>query len=647
MKKISSIEIKHIVDELRFLVGGRIEKIYHKDRELRIRIFVSKSIVHDVGEVELLIASERIHLTNYKEVIEEPTPFCMFLRKYLKGKIIREIRQYKLDRIVEIVFDGYTLVCELFHHGNFILCDSNYTILMPLEFQRWKDREILPRKTYKPPTSIDPTRFVEFEHAAKQTKLNMGPFLGNLFGSTYSEEICLRAQINKEKMFTDETIERVYKVIMELVKHKKRPCIVFENDNPIDVTPFPLIIYKDKKMKFFDLFNDALDEFYHRKEEEETKKAEEKVRKEIEKKKKRIKEIQKKTLKKYERVEKEKRSKAELIYRNYGLVDSILTRLREAKERMSWDEIKRIVEQEDSPEANAIKEIREHEGVVVVELEGKDVELFLNKSVEENAAIYYDEAKKAKEKKEKTEKVMKEKVEEKIEKEIIKKKEVNLKKTKRKRKRWFEKFRWFISSDGFLIVLGKDAKSNEDLIKKYAKPGEDIVLHAEVKGGAFAVVKARIDGRYKPRDITPVAVKEAGQMAACYSKAWQLGLGSVKVYWVKPEQLTKHAPAGEYLEKGAFRVEGEKNYLKKLSLRLTIGVKDAKVIAGPVEAVAKRTRYFVTIQPGNTPAHKLAKQIKQKLLEKCMPEDKEWIRTIPEDEIAKHIPSGKGDLFLG
>lgn len=647
MKRISSIELKHIVDELKFIVGGKIEKIYHKDRELRLRIYIPKSVAHDIGEVELLIAPERIHLTQYKEVAVEPTSFCMFLRKYLKGKVIRDIRQVKLDRIVEIVFDKYILLCELFHHGNFILCDSNYAILMPLEFQRWKDREILPRKTYKPPSSIDPRNFAEFEYAAKQTELNIGSFLGNLFGATYSEEICSRVQVNKKERFTDETIKKIYKVIISLIEHERKPCVVFENNTPIDATPFPLLIYKDKKLKFFDFFNEALDILYYEKEKEEKKRIKEEIEKEIEEKKERIREIQKRTLEKYEKEEKKRRLKAELIYRNYGLVDSILTRLQEARKRMSWKEIKEIIAREDSPEANAIREIREHEGIVVVDLEGESVELYLNKSLEENAAMYYEEAKRAKEKKERTKKVLKKEIEKKIKEEIEEKGKVRAKKERKRRKRWFERFRWFITSDGFLVVLGKDAKSNEELVKKYARAGEDVVLHAEVKGGAFAVVKARIDGRYKPKDITPVAIKEAGQMAACYSKAWQLGLGSVRVYWVRPEQLTKQAPAGEYLEKGAFHVKGERNYLKKMPVRLTIGVKDGQVIAGPVEAVAKRTRYFVTVQPGNVQAYELAKQIKQKLLEKCMPEDKEWIRKIPENEIAKHIPGGKGEIFLG
>ena len=56
-------------------------------------------------------------------------------------------------------------------------------------------------------------------------------------------------------------------------------------------------------------------------------------------------------------------------------------------------------------------------------------------------------------------------------------------------KEWYEKFRWFTSSDGFLVVAGKDTVSNEVLVKKYATQ-EDAVFHAEISGAPFVVVKA-------------------------------------------------------------------------------------------------------------------------------------------------------------
>jgi len=37
---------------------------------------------------------------------------------------------------------------------------------------------------------------------------------------------------------------------------------------------------------------------------------------------------------------------------------------------------------------------------------------------------------------------------------------------------WFEKFNWFVSSENYLVLGGRDAQQNELLVKKYLNPGE-------------------------------------------------------------------------------------------------------------------------------------------------------------------------------
>lgn len=55
---------------------------------------------------------------------------------------------------------------------------------------------------------------------------------------------------------------------------------------------------------------------------------------------------------------------------------------------------------------------------------------------------------------------------------------------------WFEKFAWFITSDNYLVVAGKDAQQNEQLVKRYLRPG-DAYLHAEVHGAATCILRAK------------------------------------------------------------------------------------------------------------------------------------------------------------
>ncbi len=56
---------------------------------------------------------------------------------------------------------------------------------------------------------------------------------------------------------------------------------------------------------------------------------------------------------------------------------------------------------------------------------------------------------------------------------------------------WWEKFNWFISSDGHIVIAGRDAQQNEMLVKRYMRKG-DAYVHAEVHGAASCVVKSKV-----------------------------------------------------------------------------------------------------------------------------------------------------------
>ncbi|VDP78746.1 unnamed protein product [Echinostoma caproni] len=55
---------------------------------------------------------------------------------------------------------------------------------------------------------------------------------------------------------------------------------------------------------------------------------------------------------------------------------------------------------------------------------------------------------------------------------------------------WFEKFFWFISSENYLVVAGRDALQNEALVKRYLGP-DDIYVHADLHGASSVIIKAR------------------------------------------------------------------------------------------------------------------------------------------------------------
>ncbi|HIQ49950.1 MAG TPA: fibronectin-binding domain-containing protein [Nanoarchaeota archaeon] len=642
-REMTSLDLKYAVEEMKVLEGGRIEKIYQKDKQIRIKVYTSQ------GEKELFFEPGKFFLTEYKRTSpEHPPSFCMLLRKHLMGKRILWIRQKGFERIVELETQDKILIFEIFSRGNVILCEKDYTIIMPLEVQLWKDREILPRKVYKfPPEIINPftLELEEFKNMIKGQKKIASLLATQLsLGGIYAEEVCIRAGVEKSKKcseLSEEEKEKLFEALNSL-KENVKAYIVFENNEPKDFAPFELKLHENSEKKYFESFNNALDEYYTYFEIKQAKSKSEKQASEEEEKLKRIIERQKEVIKNLEEMEEKARKKAEILFNNLDLVERIFQGLKKARANgLSWEEIKERISFDDSLEARSIKEIKEHEGKILLNINNTDIEVDFTISAIENAQRYYENAKRYKKKIE----IAKQKIEEiknriKAEKQKKKQQEIKLPVKKKPKKYWYEKFRYSLTSEGFLVVAGKDATQNEILYKKYLEK-DDIVLHADIHGAPLTIVKAQ------GRKITPLAVREAAEIAAAYSSAWKLKLGSVDVYWVYPEQVSKTPPAGQYLPKGAFMIYGQKNYLRKTEVKISIGVilnEEPKVYAGSVLGARAHCKYFLTIFPGDIPKNELAKKIKLKLMQKALPEDKVLIEAIPDEEFLKVIP-GSGNII--
>ncbi|MBW3022728.1 fibronectin-binding domain-containing protein, partial [Candidatus Woesearchaeota archaeon] len=80
-----------------------------------------------------------------------------------------------------------------------------------------------------------------------------------------------------------------------------------------------------------------------------------------------------------------------------------------------------------------------------------------------------------------------------------------------------------------------------------------------------------------------------------------------------PEQVTKEAKAGEFVPKGAFMIYGKKNFVKEYVMQIAIGLKEGKVIGGPVTAIDSQTKDYVIVGTGDTKKSDLAKQIKKRI----------------------------------
>lgn len=130
---------------------------------------------------------------------------------------------------------------------------------------------------------------------------------------------------------------------------------------------------------------------------------------------------------------------------------------------------------------------------------------------------------------------------------------------------WFEKFHWFISSENYLVVSGRDAQQNELLVKRYLRKG-DIYVHAELHGASSTIIK----NNDANEPIPLMTLSEAGQACVARSAAWDAKVVT-SAYWVYPDQVSKTAPSGEYLTTGSMMIRGRKNYLPSQPLVMGIG----------------------------------------------------------------------------
>lgn len=128
-----------------------------------------------------------------------------------------------------------------------------------------------------------------------------------------------------------------------------------------------------------------------------------------------------------------------------------------------------------------------------------------------------------------------------------------------RRQLWFEKFLWFISSDGHLILAARESQQCEMLYRQHLRRG-DVYVHADTKGSpGMIIIKNRPDTDVDA-PIPPATLAQAGTLAVCASEAWDTKAG-MGAYWVHSNQVFKSTANGDILPPGSFDVRGEKNHM--------------------------------------------------------------------------------------
>uniref|UniRef100_A0A146LJ84 Nuclear export mediator factor NEMF n=1 Tax=Lygus hesperus TaxID=30085 RepID=A0A146LJ84_LYGHE len=611
----TSLDVAAVVLELQQVVGMRVTQVYDVDS----KTYLFKLHRGEEKCVLLMESGARFHTTNFdwpKNV--SPSGFTMKLRKHIKNKRIDSIEQLGTDRIVVVKFGSgeatYNVILELFNRGNILLADHSLMILNVLRPHTEGDRfKFAVKETYPADRArtaddvltVEKLREILFPTGEDAKKKQSGqklhksllPFVD--YGSHLLEHALITSGFTKNsKVGSDigeDKLEDLAKSLSEadaifkrvatvqnkgyiITKHEKR----VDQEELVAYLEFHPVLFKHLESGTYietDNFNAAVDEFFSKLESQKIELKALNMEKEAMNKVDKIRENQKGRMIELASKQEVDRKKAELIMCNSEVVEQAINAVRVLiVSQMSWDSIGEAIEEAQSlndPVANIIKKLRLEVNHITLslsdpyeeeEVEPTLIDVNLDLSAHANAKLYYDNKKNAALKEKKTLESQGKAIKsaEKKAKQTLKEIHTMTAITKARKTCWFEKFLWFISSENYLVIGGRDVQQNELIVKRYMTQG-DVYVHADLHGASSVVIK---NPSGKP--IPPKTLSEAGTMAVSYSAGWSVNV-LCPAWWVRHHQVSKTAPAGEYLTPGSFMIRGTKNYLAPTQLALGFG----------------------------------------------------------------------------
>ena len=506
-----------VVEELNnTITPGRINKIYQPTKtELLLTIRSNRENFQFIFSIHPTYA--RFHLTDDRfENPKEPPMFCMVLRKYLSGGIIKNIEQDGMERVIRFQIETrnelgdlttFQLIFELMgRHSHLMLVDERGMILdsmkhIPMALNR--HRTILPGSDYIEPPSqnkLHPLKITADDFIKKLDfnagKLHMqmvhtmdgvSPFL--------AKEIVHQAHLGSQAAYKDAFI-----TFQEQLKQKVyEPAIYHLTKEEFHVLK---LTYIDEKKTVFATANEMLDHYYSgRAERERVKQRARDLSRFLSNEKKK----NERKLKKHTRTIK-RAEKAEQYQKLGELLTAHLHLVKQGGQSVTvidyYDpEQKEVTIQLDpqlSPSENAqhyfkqYQKLKNSKKIVTIEIARTKKEIaYLEQLLQQidvaseiDIADIYEELQ---------------------EEGYIKRKRLNRKKKKQK-----PKLEQYEATDGTLILVGKNNKQNEYLTHRVAH-ANDIWLHTKDIPGSHVVIR-----HSTPSEET---VMEAAQIAAYFSKA--------------------------------------------------------------------------------------------------------------------------------
>uniref|UniRef100_A0A1I8A147 NFACT-R_1 domain-containing protein n=1 Tax=Steinernema glaseri TaxID=37863 RepID=A0A1I8A147_9BILA len=617
--RFSTLDVAASVNDLQSALGMRVVNVYDIDS----KTYLIKLQKPDYKCVILFECGKRLHRTSFDwPKAQFPSSFSMKFRKHIKQKRLESIRQMGVDRVVDMQFGEDNRAChvivELYDRGNIVLTDHNYIILNVLRPRTDKDNDVKFSVKERYPIDIArqfedlPTREDLFEilsSAKKKDALKRVLSTKTPFGPPIVEHGLVKTGFPPNYQMTGERIddafiEKVQSSLLEAaklteqVRCSKKGFVIYkrekgqeEGEEMQKYEEYHPVLFEqylkseDKSLGFqeFELFGDAVDEFYSKIEEQKAQQRAIHAKNEALKKLDNVKKDHVKRVEALQKAQIDQEEKAERIFANIELVDRAIVVIQSAiANKLSWDDIddmRKNAASQGDPVAQSISKMNLGSNMISLtlgdpadpEAEALEVDIDLSLTAYQNSRKYFTDKKAAFLKEQKTIESSQKALQsaQAKTKQTLDKVSQHVDSLVRQRKpMWFEKFFWFISSENYLVVGGRDAHQNELLVKRYLRPG-DVYVHADVRGASSVVVRNK--GARSEEPIPPKTLEEAGTMAICYSTAWEAKV-VVNAWWVRHDQVSRTAPSGEYLSTGSFMIRGKKNYLPGSQMQMGFGL---------------------------------------------------------------------------
>ncbi|MGA7042748.1 MAG: ribosome rescue protein RqcH [Nitrososphaeraceae archaeon] len=645
--ELSGIELRYLVNEIRNTVikGYYVSNITAITKDS----FLFKLHHSTEPDIILMVSTKGLWITRLKFKQIEENVLISIIKTELERAKLESVEQINSERIITIKFklmDGKTriMVGEFFGQGNIILCDESMQILAILNPIEVRHRTLKAgfRYVHPPVRGIDVfTISVEQLRAmrsAAEKDLDILRWIGRNISlpKKFVEEIARKAGIANKKVaqLSDDDLEKMYNTIKILVTDvssgkNHEPIIILGTDGkPQDALPIITDDATKLPVKRVDSYMDAVDGALTRDILDLGRNMQ-------------TIEMGKQIAILEHDLEEQNKAKEKVISKSFvirNLADHLMKLSYRGVDSFNDDLIKQLLA------TNSASTINE-KGMNFLEVVNERVSIGYNNlpkvasllysrakemergsaSIEEAKAMLLTQIDKLRNQKDL------------IHSRIVIKQHVS--------KEWYERYHWFITSDGLLAVGGRDSSSNSALVRKHLTE-QDIVFHAEIYGSPFFILKNSAGISEIEKSLHQVA-----QATVSFSRGWKDGLSSADAYWVKADQIKKGAPTGQFLPKGSFVIEGKRNYVKGVEIRLALGIMQKNnngytLFCGPADAIKKRSLIYSILVPGGSDPANIAKKIKSEFVRESG-DDNElagFIKSLSVDEFVRTIPYGKSKI---